>query len=229
MGVISGHLEPALIEAAGPAGFDFYIVDVEHSSSSDRELEESVRAGDAAGIPVLARLSLAEMHRVAHFLDAGGDGIVLAHVTGRADVDRLLAECFYPPKGSRGAGATRIARYGFEPTTEEWLRGQEDALFVGALIEETRGLAEAESIIAHPDVDAVFVGMRDLSLSLGIPGDLQHPQIRAALNSIESLAERHHKPVARMVRRITSSHEESSRISIVGIGTILRYAAEALK
>jgi len=228
LGIISGHVEPALIELIAQAGYDFYVIDVEHCSASDRELEECVRAGDAAGIPILARLNRSELHRVPHFLDAGGDGIILAHTMGVDDIDTLVAECSYPPNGKRGASTTRIARYGFEPTTEEWLRAEEAALFIGALIEEPEGLEAVDRIAAHPAVDVLFVGTRDLSLALGIPGDLGNTRIVAAMREVEAAAAKYRKPVAAMVRQIASSHG-GAQVRLVGIGAILKYAVDALR
>jgi len=227
LGVLSGRVDPELVEESAHAGFDFYVIDLEHTSASDRELAGCVRAGDSGGIPVLVRLGHQDLPRLAHFLDAGGDGAILAHVTSRQDLATLIDICCYPPIGSRGVGTTRVARYGFEPTAPAWLADQNDGLFLGALIETELPVDVADRIASDARLSAVFIGARDLSVALGVAGDMTHPQVLAATNTIRTACERHGVPVAVMVRDLDGAPR--ARLRMVGIGTMMSAAVRALR
>jgi 2-dehydro-3-deoxyglucarate aldolase len=119
---------------------------------------------------------------VKRLLDAGADGIIVPMVSSLAEVERLAGWFRYPPEGHRSFGVARAQRYGaaFDEYAASWNA-------VGCLIiqiESMAGVDEAETMLRHDAVDGVMVGPYDLSGSLGVPGDLNHPRVEAACERI---------------------------------------------
>ncbi len=174
----------ALIETAGHAGFDYVIVDTEHGFADGHELEHHLRAADGVGIAGLVRVSSSSATEILHALDAGAEGIVVPRVgTARMAADVVRA-AHYPPTGGRGlATSTRAGRHGMVSLADHVANARERTLIV-VQVEEAEAIPEVAAICAVEHVDAVFVGPTDLSMSLGRPGQLDHPDVAAAIARI---------------------------------------------
>ena len=170
----------ALVELAGWLGFDFLIIDTEHGNSSSSELEHHLRA---SRIPVLVRAS-GVGPEIPRALDAGAEGVIVPHVSGREDAERAVAGAHYPPWGDRGlAVSTRAGRQGTRSVAHHLEHAAQHTLVIGQ-IEDPEGVRHAGTIAATPHLDAVWIGPTDLSLSMGIPGELDHPLLLEAVASI---------------------------------------------
>lgn len=168
-GIFSMFAEPALVEIAGLAGFDYAILDTEHGPTGQESLQNCLRAGDAVGLPCLVRVpqnAAADMQRA---LDSGAAGIVAPHVRTADDARALVAACRYPPFGERGTAFTaRHGGYGLHAPARTRARA-DDALIV-AQIEDAAALEVIEPIAAVDGLDSLFVGPADLAVSLGLSG-----------------------------------------------------------
>jgi 4-hydroxy-2-oxoheptanedioate aldolase len=219
--------EPSFVEACGLAGFDCLILDLEHSAISDGEFVAAVRAADSVGLPVLARLPIDELHRIGHLLDGGGDGVVVAQITAPAEVDAAAAATHFPPLGRRGAGPARTNAQGAADTAA-WVGDENDGVFFGVLLESRDAVAAADAIISHPEVDGILVGTRDLSVDLGVPGQLDHPDVAGAVARARDLCTLHEKVFGSMVRDLSQPGSASDGLRLIGLGTALRPAVELL-
>lgn len=181
--------DPALVEIAGLAGFDFVVVDTEHGPASAESVEHLVRAADAVGVSCLVRVPARGFAQVQRALDAGAAGIVAPHVVSRVDAEALVAAVRYPPAGRRGfAGTARSGRYGMVPR-DAALAGGDDLLAV-AQIEDAAALDRLDEIACTPGLDAVLVGPSDLSVSLGVTGAEFDKTLSALLDRLVGVAAR---------------------------------------
>jgi 2-keto-3-deoxy-L-rhamnonate aldolase RhmA len=163
---------PAIIELARLAGFDYLWIDAEHGQFHDTSAAIAC-ALCAGGPPAFVRLPDFSPTAIKRFLETGCDGIILPAVSTPADVDTIATAALYPPRGQRSVGISRAHGYG--ATFREYLETQSYSILVQ--IETRAGVENAPAIAAHPAVDAVIIGPYDLSGSYGIPGQVDAPSV----------------------------------------------------
>jgi 2-keto-3-deoxy-L-rhamnonate aldolase RhmA len=177
--------DPAVVEIMGWAGYDFAIVDLEHASLGVAEAVGHIRAGAAAGLAVLVRVPEGDTAAIPPLLDAGAAGIVLPHF-GRDPAASIAAARLlrYPPAGTRPTcSGVRAARYGLTALGPV-ARAADAGLLAVALVEDPEVLADLPALLADAPVDVVLPGAGDLSGGLGRPGELEHPEVRAAVRIV---------------------------------------------
>jgi len=178
LGLFVGLPSPALVEMAGHAGFEFVIVDNEHGPASIETTEHLLRAARASGIVPVVRTQESDILRV---LDIGASAIQVPQVESAEQAARIVAAAKYAPIGARGAAfSTRAAGYGFFGGAPHVAASNEGTAVI-VMAESRRALDALDAILAVPGVDAVFFGPNDLSFSLGHPGEMQHPEVVAAI------------------------------------------------
>jgi 4-hydroxy-2-oxoheptanedioate aldolase len=174
---------PAILELAGHTGFDFALIDTEHGIADGRELEHHLRAADAAGLDCLVRVGGHNANEILRALDAGAVGVVVPHVSTAAESAAAVSAAHYPPVGRRGlAISTRAGRQGTADLAEH-VDAALTSTIVVAQIEDGEALHHIEAIAATPRLDAIFIGPTDLSISLGHPGELEHPLVVSAIGA----------------------------------------------
>jgi 2-keto-3-deoxy-L-rhamnonate aldolase RhmA len=175
-------LDPVVPELLAGSGFDLLVADGEHGPVDTAHLVAMLIATRAAGVPLLYRVGANEPVRIMHALDAGASGVVIPQVRTPADVERAVAWCRYPPAGLRGVAPRRASGYG--RGTAAYLAAA-DALVTCCIQIETReAIEELDAILAVPGVDTVLVGPNDLAAALGHLGDLNHPEVGAAIDRV---------------------------------------------
>jgi 4-hydroxy-2-oxoheptanedioate aldolase len=166
---------PGQAETIGYAGFDLVVLDTEHSTYDIAGCENLVRAADAAGLPCLIRVSDNKPTPVAKALEYGAQGIVIPHVSSREEALAAVQNAHYAPLGIRGAAPNvRGADYGRTPWPDYLAKAKAETLVV-LQIEGKDGIENLDAIMDVEGVDVLFVGPFDLSESLGISGQLDHP------------------------------------------------------
>lgn len=166
---------PAAAEVLAYAGFDFVVVDMEHSPLTVTDLVGVLRALAATGCPAVIRLASHDPVVVKRVLDVGAVNLMFPMVETAEQTAAIVASTRYAPEGTRGfAVMHRASRYGFNP---EFLAGANDSITVIVQLETPAALERLPEIARVEGVDAVFVGPGDLSASLGIPGQVQHPRV----------------------------------------------------
>jgi 4-hydroxy-2-oxoheptanedioate aldolase len=177
-------------DIAGRAGFDWALVDLEHGAGSESDLVPQLLALEASGTAALVRVESASRLRIGRVLDLGATGVMVPQVNDAETARRLVEWCQYPPSGSRGVAlSARGAGYGRSKHGDV---GALDRGIVRIAQVETRAAVDAVDEIAAVDgIDILFVGPTDLSHSLGIPGQFDHPIFEAALQAIVEAATGH--------------------------------------
>jgi 2-keto-3-deoxy-L-rhamnonate aldolase RhmA len=180
---------------AAELGFDFLWIEMEHSPITLETLRHMVLA--TRGLPALpfARVPVNELWTAKRVLDAGVAGVIFPF-TGTPELARQAAEaCHYPPLGRRGSGAG-LAKLCW-PDRDRYYDSVDENVTVIAVIEEERALERIDEIAATPGIDVLFVGIADLSFSLGLRGETNHPRHREAMARIAEAAKRHGKFLGR--------------------------------
>ncbi len=175
-----GH--PSITEIFARMGVDFVGIDIEHSTISQEQAQRIIAAAQAGGTRCLPRVASHNVEQIRRVLDSGADGVIVPNVGSLAEVKRLVEWAKYPPEGKRSYGVARAQGYGFDfgEYVTEW--NHRSPLIVQ--IESAAGVEHVEEIVGHPEVDGAMVGPYDISGSLGIPGQLEHPKVRAACQQV---------------------------------------------
>jgi 2-dehydro-3-deoxyglucarate aldolase/4-hydroxy-2-oxoheptanedioate aldolase len=180
---------PKLIEMIGMhGGYDAVWLDQEHGGLTIEQLEQATRAARGVGIDNFVRLCPTDYATVMRPLEAGAGGIMAAQVQSARQTEELVKWAKFHPRGIRGVNSTGIdGRYGMVPLAE-YLRQANAKTFVAVQIENTDAVEDVERIAAVPDLDLLFVGPADLSQSLGLPADWEHPRHWQALERVARAA-----------------------------------------
>ena len=183
--------EPSMVEAIGLAGYDFVLIDMEHTAIDFKALLRMLMAADAASTTPIVRVGTVDPNPILRVLDSGAAGVVAAHVQSASQAESLVQACRYPPEGHRGvSGASRAAGYGAHLFREHAVQSNREVLTV-ALIEDVAGVEAIEEIAAVPGLDILLPGSGDLSASLGLLGQPDHPAVQAAVNRIVQAVRSH--------------------------------------
>ena len=184
----------AHVDIVGRAGFDFVMIDAEHGMFGMTTAGELIRVARALNVTPIIRVLQSEPEIIMKALDLGAQGVVIPHVASREDAVRAVAACRYGPDGRRGAcPIVAAADYNLGDWKTFQRRANEETLVL-ALIEEMAGVENIEEIASVDGVDVIFLGPFDLSVSSGYEGNVEHPQIKQALDHVLEVARKHQKP-----------------------------------
>lgn len=171
-----------IAEIMARAGFDWLVVDLEHSVISIETAGELIRTIDLCGVAPLVRLTSNHPNQIKRVMDAGSHGIVVPMVNSAQDAERAVAAVHYPPAGNRGVGLARAQGYG--ASFGDYLEWQKDNAVVIVQIEHVDAISNLVGILKTDGVDGFIVGPYDLSCSMGIPGQFHDPQFLEAMAEI---------------------------------------------
>jgi len=187
-------------EIMGRAGFDFAVIDLEHGSGTEADVLPQLQALEATPTGVIVRVESHERQRAHRVLDLGAEGIMFPRVDTAADATRAVAGLRYPPQGVRGvATANRACEFGV--TARQYMAATSSTLLGVVQIESEAALAAADAIAAVDGADVLFVGPMDLTQSLGILGQFDHPRYDEALATVAAAALRHGKSLGVLMAR----------------------------
>lgn len=182
---------PSIAEMFVGAGVDFLGLDLEHSTISLEQAQQLIASAQAGGIACLPRLSSHNAEQARRLLDAGADGVIVPNVSRPADVDQIIEWCKYPPIGKRGFGVARAQRYGM--AFDEYVANWNARSTIIIQIESIQAVEVADTLLKSDEVDGVMIGPYDISGSLGISGQLDHPRVQEACAHVLEACRRHGK------------------------------------
>ncbi len=167
---------PAFIEICGHAGFDFAVIDLEHSPLHTLIAEDLCRAADCVGLAPIIRVRKNDAPQIQRALDIGSAGVQVPQIETKADAEAVVRGAKYSPLGARGLSFyTRAGVYTAAGTQITEQLNQESLIVVH--IEGKRGIDNIQEIVSVPHIDVIFLGPYDLSQSLGIPGQVRDPRV----------------------------------------------------
>jgi len=174
----------SIAEIMAKANFDWLVVDLEHSVINIDIAGELIKTIDLCGVTPLVRLTSNDVNQIKRVMDAGSHGIVVPMVNTPEEAEQAVAATRYAPAGSRGVGLARAQGYGV--SFQDYLKWQTDGPVVIVQIEHKDAIENLENILKVPGVDGFIIGPYDLSCSMGIPGEFEHPDFITAVNEIRN-------------------------------------------
>lgn len=176
-----------MVELFGHAGMDYVIIDLQHASPDWQTLAHMIRAADAAGMAAMVRSHTQDPGILLKILELGAEGIALPSVKGAADIRAAIDSLYYAPIGHRSAcGHTRVGRYNSRRSDfPEHLKRQHERVVLWVAVEDPESIARIGEIASlDPGADVIGVGRGDLSVSMGLHGQVNHPDVIAAAERV---------------------------------------------
>jgi 2-dehydro-3-deoxyglucarate aldolase len=170
--------DPAITETFAKAGFDLIVIDMEHTTISLEEAKRIITSTQAEGACCLPRPVSHSNDIVKPLLEAGADGMFIQMVETPQQVRALIDGIKFPPVGRRSYGVNRAHGYGFD--FQNYITDWNDSSVLILQIESITAVDNIDALLAFPEVDGVMIGPYDISGSLGVPGQTDHPKVREA-------------------------------------------------
>lgn len=180
--------DPGIAETFSKAGFDFVSIDMEHTTISIDDANRIITSVQSEGGVCLPRQVSHANEYMKPLLEAGADGIMMPMVNSQAEVEDILKNFKFPPQGSRSFGVNRAHGYGFD--FETYISTWNDSGIFVVQIESITAVENIDEIIQLCGVDAVMIGPYDISGSLNVPGETNHPKVRDAARKVVDACER---------------------------------------
>jgi 2-dehydro-3-deoxyglucarate aldolase len=193
IGTIISLPSPAIAEILVEAGFDWLFIDLEHSAMDAGDAQAILQAV-AGRAGCMVRVPLNDEIWIKKALDAGADGIIVPQVNTMEEAQRAVRFSKYPPQGTRSVGIGRAHGYGGR--FNEYVAQANGETVVMVQVEHVRAVENLEQILTVEGIDAVFIGPYDLSASMDLVGQLDHPQVQAALGRVREVCLAHKMPLA---------------------------------
>lgn len=197
--MIQGYM-PALAEIAGLAGFDFLFLDAEHSALSVSECENMVRAAEARSVVPLVRIPNNDHDTILRYLDCGAMGLILPGIRNADEARAVVHAAKYYPMGQRGLNGVRASDYGMTKPLSQYTADANRETMLLAIIENRDAVENLDDILAVDGIDGIILGASDLSQSLGVPGQGNHPLVLDAKARFIEAGKRSGKPFGTVVR-----------------------------
>ena len=178
---------PQIATILASAGADFIIVDMEHTTFTMETVGRIVRAARGSDLPSIVRVPDKERQFISRALDAGASGVMIPRVESREDIENVVNWAKYAPEGDRGVafgiGHTDYGDFRKLDGVKYTLQANEEIFIIGQ-IETAKSVENIDEILATDGLDAIFLGPYDLSTSLGISGQLDHPLIVESIEKV---------------------------------------------
>lgn len=189
----------------GEAGAEFVVYDMEHTGWSIETIRMLIATTQSSNALPMVRVPATQYHLLSRPLDLGAMGLMIPMVEDEAQARTIVRSAKYPPEGARGA-AFGVAHddYAAAPVTEVMASANREG-FIMAQIETVSGVENCEAIAAVDGVDCLWVGHFDLSLSMGIPAQFDHPEFLKAIEKVANACEQHGKTAGVMVNDAESA------------------------
>jgi 4-hydroxy-2-oxoheptanedioate aldolase len=176
--------DASLIEVLGYQGWDFLVFDGEHGVIEPRDCENMVRAAELQDVTPIVRATTNAPPVILRYMDTGAHGVHVPWINSGAEAEAVVRSVKYHPRGIRGLAAVRAADYAQRAPFGEYVQQANAETLVVIHIETIEAVRRLPEIVAVDGLDVIFIGPTDLSHSFGVPGDVQHPTVQAAMRQI---------------------------------------------
>ncbi len=175
--VAPGYTSPGLVELLGRMGFDAIFIDCEHGPAGWDEVENMVRAAELTNVTPIIRVQANDPSTITRALDRGAGGVQVPHINTRAEAEAAVRSAKFAPLGHRGYSGGRSAL----GVKGNFTTHANNETMVIAMLEEVEALHNLDDILKVEHVDAFFIAPGDLAQSMGFPGQVDHPEVQAAI------------------------------------------------
>ena len=235
-GAIMDSRSGAVIEMFHEIGCDVILIDKEHTAFNYETVSEHIRLARALDIPCMVRVSELNYSELNRTIDQAPDGIYVPRVRTRQEVENIIKTVKYPPLGIRGMGGSTCpaGKYiGWGSLTDQ-IEYFNNKFVIGIQIETAEAITDLDGILSVPGIDLAVVGNDDLSIGLGIPGQIENPKYTATVKEIIAACNRHGVlpgiPCGDPVK-IRFWKEQGMRVfwAVSDIGSLWAYAKQSLE
>lgn len=217
-GIVMRLCSEEIVEMAGATGCDFVVIDMEHEAFNLKDAQSLIRITSLCGMTPIVRLGRAWLHHIDPLLAAGAQGFSLARVRNVGDIAALADAVLYHPEGHRTVYALgRSGRFGYGVEEGQWAAQVNSEIMLQAIIEEADAIDDIDAIIAHPRLDVVECGAKDLRQSMGMP---PMDGVRQIVRDVFTKAAAAGKGTAHSVLGHVTTPEKTTGLSY-GSGTML--------
>ncbi len=192
--------EPRLVELYGYQPWDYMVFDGEHGTLEPRDVENLTRAAQLMGFTPLVRATTNHQPTILRYLDTGAMGVIVPWVNTAQEAENVVRSVKYFPRGLRGLAGSRAADYGQTMPLAEYSAQANAETLVVVQCESPTAVEHSAAIAAVDGVDVVFVGPNDLAQSMGLTGQIDHPDVVAAVDRVIAAVIPTGKAVGIMVR-----------------------------
>src|SRR5690349_4769407 len=187
---VGGIPGPQIVEIIGLAGFDAAFIDMEHTSLDLHDVQSAVMAAERVGITPIVRTPGFDPAFILRLLDMGVQGVQVPHVSNAETARAAVKAVRYPPLGERGmAAGSRAAEYGRIALLDHMGQSNRE-IILACMIEDMAAVERIDEIAAVEGVDLLAVGPSDLSRSLGVSGQPDHPRLVSAIDRVREAVKR---------------------------------------
>jgi 2-keto-3-deoxy-L-rhamnonate aldolase RhmA len=181
-GTLLSMSAPQVAEIISDSGLDWVLIDMEHSAISLESVQNAIQImGDK--ILKIVRVPGNDEIWIKRILDTGCDGILVPMVNNATEALKVVKSSKYPLEGRRSVGLSRAHKYG--AGFEAYVENANRELVIMIQIEHSEGVRNLDEILMVKGIDSVFIGPYDLSASMGLTGQLSHPQVKSAIKLIK--------------------------------------------
>jgi 2-dehydro-3-deoxyglucarate aldolase/4-hydroxy-2-oxoheptanedioate aldolase len=182
IGTIISMASPQVAEIISITGFDWVMIDMEHSSLSLENVENALQVTGEKLLRIV-RVPGNDEIWIKRVLDTGCDGILVPMVNTAEEARRVVQSSKYPLEGKRSVGLARAHKFG--PGFTDYLEGANKNLVIMIQIENIEGVRNIDAILEVKGIDSIFIGPYDLSASMGLTGQLSHPDVVSTIKIIK--------------------------------------------
>ncbi len=182
-----------VIEALATLPFDWLLFDMEHGPLDISILETLIVGVKGTEVTPFVRVPWNDKVMIKRVLDIGFKGVMVPWVNSREEAEYVVKSSRYPPRGFRGFGPRRAVMYGAESDLEYYKRFENEELVIAVQIESEDAVKNVEEIANVDGVDILFIGPADLSISLGIPLQYEHPKLSEAMQKVLNACKKYDK------------------------------------
>jgi len=176
--------DPTLVEIMGYQPWDFLVFDGEHGTLDPRECENMVRAAELRNVTPIVRVTTNNAPIILRFMDTGAQGLHVPWVNTAEEAEQVVRSVKYQPRGIRGLAGIRAADFGQTVPFGEYVKQANAETLVTIHIETVDAVEALPEIVKIDGIDVIFIGPTDLSQSLGVPGQANHPKVQETISKI---------------------------------------------
>jgi 2-dehydro-3-deoxyglucarate aldolase len=220
LGTLLTMPSPELVEVLAMTGLDWLFIDLEHSTM-DAAVAQAILQAVAGRLDCLTRVPLNDEVWIKKALDTGATGIIVPQVNTVEEAEGVVRHSRYPPQGARSVGLARAHGYGAD--LQGYLSRANDEVVVVVQAEHIKAVQNIEAIVQVEGIDAVLVGPYDLSNSMGLVGQVEHPDVQAAIARVRQACQAQGMPLG----IFTTSSERAVELKAQGYN-LLAVSTDAL-
>jgi 2-keto-3-deoxy-L-rhamnonate aldolase RhmA len=191
--IISEVRNPNIGNLLAQAGFEFFVLDMEHGAYNWETMSDIIAGARGAGIPVIVRVPEVRREAIMKPMDSGAAGILVPNVDTVELAKKVVEYAKFPPHGTRGVALRRAHSQYARVNAVEYTARANEAMFIAVQAETSEAIKNADAIAAVEGIDSVFASPFDLSVNLGVAGQVNHPRETMAITQMLDACKKHKK------------------------------------